>query len=147
MNEFNVRSAIKEDGKRVWELRNDPIARHWSRTPAEIPFDQKWFLDKYFGGGKNQCCVLEYRGQVVAYCRIDYQEKEGAFEVSIAVDSTLQGRGLGTKILMESVKLFAHRPLLAHIKKGNAISLRLFEKQGFAITGEGGEFLKLILEK
>lgn len=140
-----VRKARLEDARRVWELRNDPVARKWSKSDAEIPFDQKWFEQKYFVGKKNQCFVLQCGGKVYGYCRLDLKDEKEVFEISIAIDSSLRSRGLGTKLLGDTLKKFASRPIAASIKKGNKASQRLFQKFGFEIERQDGKFYFLSL--
>jgi len=141
-----VRDVREQDSNAVWALRNDPSICAVSRNPEPIPFEnhQKWFKEQYFSGQNNFCKVIECQGEVVGYCRFDEGEK-GNFRVSIAVKPGLQGKGLGSMLLEESLKQMNGSGFSAEIAKTNEPSLRLFKKYGFQASGEDDKFYFLNL--
>ncbi|KKW23536.1 MAG: FlaR protein (FlaR) [Parcubacteria group bacterium GW2011_GWA2_51_12] len=144
--EVHVRDVLEIDSKAVWELRNDPNICAVSRNSEPIPFanHERWFKTQYFSGQNNFCKILENEGQVIGYCRFDRAE-DGFFRVSIVVKPGLQGKGLGSMLLGEGLKLLGKSGYSAKISKTNEPSLRLFKKFGFQVSGEDDKFYFLNL--
>ncbi len=137
-----VRRAKPEDSLRIWEIRNSPAAKQGSINTDDVPWEnhQPWFQQKYLENENNACFVLGHDGKVVGYCRFDLENS--SFRVSIALDSTLHGMGLGSLFLGEASAQFGKdKTLLAEVKKGNESSVRIFKKNGFHITGEDDKYL------
>jgi len=136
-----VRKVNKSDVRRIWEIRNTPEARHFSNSPEEISFSKHnaWFKKRYFLGENNHCFVLEdtTAGGVIGYCRFDFDEDEKGYTLSVALDPVFHGRGLGGLLLKESLAKFSGtKLLLAEIQKNNTPSLKIFQKNGFAVFKE-----------
>lgn len=90
---------------------------------------------KYFTDAGNHCFVYDIDGKAIAYCRFDPVEEK--YVVSIAVDPSSHGMGIGSRLLKASIKMLApQKELLAEVKLDNAVSLRLFQKIGFRITAK-----------
>lgn len=147
-----IRSAKKEDSKRIWEIRNNPQTRKFSNNQSEFPFEQHdiWYQQKYFSEADNHCFVLCDNSEIViGYCRYDRSEKE-EFVVSIAIDSGYQARGMGMLLLANSLNnydsIFKNKTIIAKCFKNNPASVNLFLKSNFIIYKEDGEslYLKLI---
>ncbi|NUM25121.1 MAG: GNAT family N-acetyltransferase [Candidatus Buchananbacteria bacterium] len=136
---LKVRPAVQADSRRVWEIRNHPQVREVSGNPQAFSFESHnaWFENKYFSAGDNRCYVLEVAEVVSGYCRLDFDQQKKWYVISIALDPELQGRGLGNYLLQEVIKNFDRQvKIFAEIKKTNAPSLKLFEKNGFKIFDE-----------
>ncbi|MFH1662270.1 MAG: GNAT family N-acetyltransferase [Candidatus Falkowbacteria bacterium] len=134
-NSYNTRDVKREDSKRVWEIRNHPIARQYSGSSEEIPFENHdpWFEKKYFVCEENYCFIMEdSNNYVIGYCRFDFDDENDNYIISIAVDPDCQGKGLGHKLLSESLEKFnIEKDILAEISKINIASIKLFEKSNF----------------
>ncbi len=130
-----IRQVKREDSKRVWQIRNHPKVRQLSNDPKEFSFEEHdpWFKKKYFLGPDNYCYVLlAQEGLVIGYCRIDSDSDNDRYVISIALDPDYHGKGLGTKLLSQSVQMFPEeKEILAEIQKENIISVKLFKKVGF----------------
>jgi len=132
-----VRKVKKEDSKKIWEIRNHPIARQCSNNTEVIPFERHniWFQRKYFSGMENHCFVLENDGgEAVGYCRFDLDKENDWYVISIAIDVNCHAKGLGSLLLSESLKNFTtNKEITAETLKDNIPSVKLFRKNNFEI--------------
>ena len=141
INNYLVRPANKKDSKRIWEIRNHPISRKYSGNSEKIFFARHnlWFKNKYFNGQDNYCFVLKSKdGLVVGYCRLDLDNINNYYIISIAIDPNHHGQGLGHRLMRDTLSQFARwrKGIFAEIKKENLGSIRLFQKNNFKIFKE-----------
>jgi len=139
---ITLRSATPEDSRRVWGIRADPATAAFSpRFDTAFEASDAWFRRKYFSGADNHCFVLVTRDEhVIGYCRYDHDAEAGHYVVSVAVDPAYCGRGLGSRLLSESwAALAPDKKVLAAIRRDNAASLRLFEKNGYTRVREDAD--------
>lgn len=138
-----IRQVKKEDSKRIWEIRNHPVARKYSNNPEEIFFERHdiWFKKKYFSGMENHCFVLENdSGKVIGYCRFDLDKKDDRYVISIAIDVNCHAKGFGHLLLSESLKNFTiGKEIIAETLKNNIPSVKLFQKNNFVIYKENNK--------
>ena len=140
--EITVRPAQLNDAKRIWEIRNEPQARSVAANPEIIPLSQHvdWFKNKYFENKGNYCFVAEADHNVIGYCRFDLDDDQ--YINSIAVDSSMHGKGVGTLLLHQSIEQLQASPVLtgrtihAEIRKHNIASIKMFERVGFKKISE-----------
>jgi len=132
-----IRQAKKEDSQTIWQIRNHSLTRKKSHNQKEIDLrnHNNWFIDKYLQNKDNYCFVLENKnGKVVGYCRLD-SDGDKNYTISIAIDPNYHKKGLGAKLLRESLrevkKIKKDAVVLAEIKKDNIPSIKLFEKCNF----------------
>ncbi len=128
----NIRIAISEDSRRIWEIRNHPDVRKKSGNSEIIAFNKhdNWFNEKYFVKNDNICYVLTVDNEVAGYCRLDLDKNN--YVISIAVDSAFHGKGLGNFLLNQTLQKYnKSKSIIADIKKDNIISIKLFERNGF----------------
>lgn len=140
--------GVEKDIEAIWGIRNHPENRINFSDQTEIRYEshRKWFAQKYLSDDASDFCfVLRDKGQVVGYCRFDLVGK--AYNVSVALDPLYKGKGLGKKLLSESIKKMpAKTEFLAKVKEGNEASLKIFKANGFIISGQDEEFYNLKLE-
>ena len=63
--------------------------------------------------------------------------QDGRPEIGYWLGKQYWGKGIATRALAAFVKQLPERPLYAHVVKHNIGLLRVLEKNGFVITGEG----------
>jgi ribosomal protein S18 acetylase RimI-like enzyme len=134
---LKVRSAHLRDAQRICEIRNEPQALAVAANQGTIPLTQHigWFKKKYFSQDNNHCYVVELDDNVVGYCRFDHEDKH--YLISIAIDSSTHGKGVGTFLLKHSIEqLKSTRPIHAEVRKNNSTSIRLFQRAGFRKISE-----------
>lgn len=137
---FKVCPAGLKDSRRVWEIRSHPICRQYSGNSEVISFanHQPWFKEKYFSRRDNYCFVLDNaKGKVLGYCRLDFDDANGYYIISIAIDPDMRSRGLGHLLLSKTLRQFiGKKEIFAEIQKENIPSMKLFKKNNFKIFGE-----------
>jgi len=137
---YKIRKAKLGDSREIWEIRNHPSARkNFNNSKKVLRKDHElWFNKKYFNKQNNYCFILEdEEKKVIGYCRFDFEEKQNVYIISIAINSDNRGKGLGGKLLNESLKKFTSKyDILAEIKKQNISSIKIFERNNFIIYKE-----------
>jgi RimJ/RimL family protein N-acetyltransferase len=84
--------------------------------------------------------TILFDGQVAGYV-LSYEDEEfGKPEVSYWIGRQYWGKGVATRALSEFLSHIKVRPLYARAVKDNIASLRVLEKCGFMICGEGKGF-------
>lgn len=132
---YSIRRATLNDSRRVWEIRNSPTSRRNSLNHNRIKYTDhdQWFKHQYFKNTENRCYVLTGNKRVIGYCRLDKIKK--ARIISIGIDQSFQGKGLGQRLLSGVIKKNKQkRKINAEIQLTNQASLHLFEKNKFHIT-------------
>jgi RimJ/RimL family protein N-acetyltransferase len=111
-----------------------------------------WFKKKYFSGERNYCYVIEMEVRtvgsgVVGFCRYDYVDDH--YVVSIAINPSFHGRGLGGRLLRDSMGMLPDDGvrLSAEILKGNIGSIRLFERAGFRLDREESDRVFYVFDR
>lgn len=132
---IKIRSASTSDCEDILAWRSDPISRSmfFDGCIPSIEQHRLWFE----GSLTNVNCKLfigEIDGSKIGVCRFDIDAKESSAEVSINMNPTRRGSGLGKKFLAASVGYYLKdnkHDLLARIKMDNIASFRIFEAIGF----------------
>lgn len=129
-----LRRARPHDCRRWWEWANEPAVRQVSFSSAAIPWEdhRRWFQRK-LADASVLMFVAEAEGEPVGQLRYELNGREAV--VSIALDASLRGRGLGTQVLSAgSGRLRAGGSIdriHAYIKPGNDTSVQAFAKSGY----------------
>ena len=140
-DQIRLRGVIGTDLPIFFEYERDPDAVYMAAfTPAD-PSDRQGF-DSHWARILADKSVLirtilvdgRVAGHVLSY------EIEGNTEVSYWLGREFWGRGIATAALRRFLDVQTKRPLFARAAKDNIGSLRVLQKCGFAITGEGKGF-------
>lgn len=135
--DIKIRPTNSDDVQKIWEIRNEPAALAVAASKEVIPLAQHitWFNGKYFSDSGSVCFVAETDQKVVGYSRFDLNKDH--YVNSIAVASSMHGKGVGTLLLIESIKqLKSPIPIHAEIRKFNTASIKMFERAGFKKISE-----------
>ena len=140
---MSLRIAKNEDIERVVEIYNSAIPWRLSTadtSPVSIESKRAWF------DSHSECrplYVYELEGNVIAWASIrDYKERpayHATVELSIYIDHSHIGKGLGSEILPECIsrcREFGVKNIIANIYTHNEASVRLCKKFGFEQWGE-----------
>ncbi len=130
MEQITIKKTKLFDSHKYFLIRNNPKNRKNSLNSSKIKIKEhdEWFNKNY----KNKYYFTCYKGKSkIGYVRGD--TIGDTIIISIALDIKNQNKNIGTQCL----KLFEKRIrqnciLIAKIKKGNPISMRFFEKNGFS---------------
>ena len=135
MNSIKIRPANLNDCKSLFDWQSDELSRTMSFNGSfpSIEDHEVWF--------KNSLCNVDralYVGELgykkLGVCRFDFLESEMLAEVSINMNPSMRGCGLGKKFLFESIECYLEKNkynLLAKVKPNNLASLNIFESAGF----------------
>lgn len=82
--------------------------------------------------------VLDYMGEIIG--TVVYYTQDSENYVGIILKKEFSGEGLGTFLLKESLRMFAHGSVLARIHRYNYSSKRFFKKNGFRLLRYDGEY-------
>ena len=138
--DIKIRPAQLNDAEGIWKIRNEPASLAVAASPETILLDRHiaWFKGKYFTGKDNHCFVGEMESEVVSYCRFDLEDDK--YLISVAVASSMHGRGIATFLLGQSIKqLNTKKSIHAEIRRHNIASAKIFERNGFKKISEDKE--------
>jgi len=153
---IRLRSANAQDARQIFDWANDPVVREVSFSSKPIVWDEHvaWFNKRLLDPDCVYFIALNEMDRPAGQLRFDVRGREAV--VSVSVDASSRGRGLGTQIIQQgSARLFCTRPAVklirAYIKPGNTGSTASFRKAGYAdsenTTVKGHEALHLILHR
>jgi RimJ/RimL family protein N-acetyltransferase len=131
--------ATAADSALLLAWRNDPETRRQSRSTARVPAaaHERWLAATLADPEIRLFVARDASGREVGSARLDYRG-QGAAELSLTVAPDRRGEGLAAGIIAalaaEADRLGWHTHV-ARIKKGNAASLKAFERAGFAPDG------------
>ncbi|MEX0716125.1 MAG: UDP-2,4-diacetamido-2,4,6-trideoxy-beta-L-altropyranose hydrolase [Planctomycetaceae bacterium] len=136
---LDVRSAVAEDSRDVWECSNDLSARAVSINPAPIPWSdhENWYAARLRDSDCLFLVATANDGEFVGHCRCQLDDE--AWVISISLRPGHRGKGYGVRLIRQTVeRLFAQRSaesLDAYIRLDNPASRKAFEKAGFESVG------------
>lgn len=151
-DKLKIKKATLSDSEQIWKIRNRPEVRKNSHNSTAIPFSKHaaWFRKQYFSNGNNYCFVAKYNDLVIGYCRYDYNSEKEHLLVSIAIDPTMQGKGIGNDLLKNTLSMITSNiKIRAEIHINNLPSLKLFKKNNFSIykTVDNTHYLRYLRNK
>ena len=123
---------LVDDIKEVFKINRASFTTDaWSRKALEREFKLPYSV-RY---------VLELEGKVIGYCVI-WLIKGEAFIMSLAIDPTMRGRGLGRYLMDEVIKDLSRKAevFLLDVRKSNLPAIRLYRSLGFSVVKERPKF-------
>ncbi|MFF3216771.1 GNAT family N-acetyltransferase [Streptomyces sp. NPDC002886] len=138
---ISLREVLDSDLPVFWGHLSDPEAQHVAAVTRAYHYDREHF-DSHWARIRSNPDVLmrtvladdEVVGHAAVYGPPDERE------VTYWIDRKHWGRGIATAALAALVDLVSVRPLRAHAAADNAGSIRVLEKCGFVVTGQGRGF-------
>jgi RimJ/RimL family protein N-acetyltransferase len=134
MSSVELRDTIESDLDHFYAFQLDPEASQLigfaPRSKAES--DAHWAKILSDDVGVNQTILADGQvaGNIVCFIL------SGEREVGYRLGREFWGKGIATKALSLFLLQVTDRPLFAHVAKRNHASVRVLEKNGFAVTGE-----------
>ena len=115
-----IRLMQQSDVARVSQIENSVQSHPWTKNQ----FQQA--VDSY------QSTVIEYQGQVVGFCILQPVLDEANL-LLMAIDPTLQGKGLGFQLLDASITMLKNNPIqiFLEVRESNTPAIKLYEKAEF----------------
>lgn len=135
---LELRSAHPHDSEIIWRWHNDPEVKSVALASPGQSFDE--FFTEFqatVSSGNNHCWIVENSaGTAIGYACFDELNSEGPPKISLIVDHSRRGRGIGTAIITQaSEKLFRqskHHSIVAQIRPGNVASEKAFRAAGYS---------------
>ena len=140
-----IRDAAEADLPALRDIFNDAVLNTtaiWMDNVVDLANRQAWFAARAQQG--YPILVAENAaGEVVGYASFgDWRPFDGfchTVEHSVYIRADQRGKGLGPQLLtalIERAKACDKHVMVAAIESGNAASIRLHQRLGFAITGQ-----------
>lgn len=140
-----IRDATETDLPDLRDIFNDAVLNTtaiWMDNVVDLANRQAWFAARAQQG--YPILVAENAaGEVVGYASFgDWRPFDGfchTVEHSVYIRADQRGKGLGPQLLaalIERAKACDKHVMVAAIESGNAASIRLHQRLGFAITGQ-----------
>lgn len=131
---MSLRDVAESDLPIFFDHQRDPQAMKMAAFPAR---DHEAFMAHWARILKDETGVRKtilYKGNVAG--NILSFRQSGDTLIGYWIGRTYWGRGIATEALSEFLTCVSIRPLLAHVAKHNAASIRVLEKCGFKVCGE-----------
>jgi RimJ/RimL family protein N-acetyltransferase len=145
----SIRIASISDGELLFNWRNHPNVRHFSKSSGQINQAEhvSWLEIRLAKIQSEPLFIFISDGRAVGTARLDkILDNENCLEVSILVDPEFQGQGK-SKILLDLVcnyvieNLGPHK-IMAHVHHENTKSIGLFRSAGFTYLSSDVNFLE-----
>jgi RimJ/RimL family protein N-acetyltransferase len=133
---LTLRSVVPADAATLWQWRNHPATRGVSRNQAEIPLDAhcRW-VEKTLANPQILLLIGQIAGRDFGVIRFDRRAQGNIYEVSLYLDPTLHGLGLGAALLRAGeaalLSTFGAAVIHAEVLAANFASRRLFVACGY----------------
>ena len=144
-----IRLGTEDDLPQIVGILNDTAANsiaNFDTRPVSADDRRDWF-GRFSGTGPYQLLVARRGNRVLGYaCSQRYRDHEAfreTVEVSIALDASSRGGGIGTSLYRELFDCLAREPVhvaLAGIALPNGASVALHRKFGFTEAGTFREY-------
>jgi RimJ/RimL family protein N-acetyltransferase len=141
--DVQLRDVIESDLPIFFNNQMDPDANYMAAFGARDPTDRNAFMAhwaKILGDETIIIKTILFNGHVAGSV-LSYEDEEfGKPEVSYWIGKEYWGKGVATRALAEFLGQVQARPMYARVVKDNIGSLRVLQKCGFTICGEGKGF-------
>ena len=140
---MELRPVLPSDLDVLFEFQLDPEANRMAAFSAADPSDREAYIAKWtriLAESSLPVRAIVVDGEIVGsiFCWTD--ETLGIPEVSYWIGRKHWGRGIATQALALLLDEVTERPLLGRAARDNVASLRVLEKCGFRVVGEGRGF-------
>ena len=133
----SFRDAQYEDAELLWQWRNDPEVRSVSFSQDVISLDshRDWLAKRLDDSGTKIWIAQDQSHRPVGQIRFDSHVDGQISVISIILDQSVRGRGLGQHLIEKACRAFfdsnSSQEIVAQIKPGNTASERAFRRAGF----------------
>lgn len=136
---YEIREMLPEDGSRVLEIYRQGVEGGLATFEQNIPSWEVWDANHL---NFSRFILEDEYENIVGWCALAaYSKREcyrGVAEVSIYLDSSVRGKGLG-KILLKKMILDSEEHGIWTLQSGifyeNKVSIAIHQKSGFRIVG------------
>ena len=142
---YAIRDALHADLPAIRDIYNDAVLNTtaiWNESAVDLGNRQAWFAARQ-AQAYPILVIVDSDNTVLGYASFgDWRPFDGfrhTVEHSVYVRSDQRGKGLGPQLLtalIERAKACDKHVIVAAIESGNAASIGLHQRLGFAITGQ-----------
>lgn len=140
MKKIRIYLATIKDSKDIWLWRNNKKSRVFLKKTNYINFEnhKKWFKKKLNSKISTFYIALLVKEKLkIGYVRFDNNNYRKLSYISIVLNPKIKGQKLSFFVLKLVISKFCQKnksiKIIAHIKKNNPRSLKIFEKYGFVL--------------
>ena len=140
---IQLRDVIASDLPILFEHQLDPDANYMAAFTARDPTDRDAFMAHWTRILSDETITIQtilfngqVAGSVASYTDAEFSE----LEITYWIGREYWGKGIATRALSMFLDHVAVRPLFGRAAKDNIASLRVMQKCGFTICGEGKGF-------
>ncbi len=140
--EVLLRPVSEGDLPIFFEQQSDADANYMAAFTAKDPADRTAFMAHWARNLADETTTnraILFDGEVAGSVSC-YEERAGEPEVTYWLGKPYWGKGIATAALRALLLLVTARPMYARAAKDNLASLRILEKCGFTIVGQGKGF-------
>lgn len=135
MKDLVLTQATEGDCGRLWLWRNHPLVRKnfFDENPVPWEAHKRWFYSKIKDEG-TKIYIANMGKERVGVIR--FQTDKDSISVSVNLNPSFFGRGLGTEIIRLGTERFLSetktaKSIIAEIKEDNTTSAKAFSKAGY----------------
>ena len=128
----HLRPATDADREFLWRLHRDTMRPYVDATWGWDDGDQRRRFDAAFD--PDRLAVVAVEREPVGTLRVERRPGE-VFLAAIEVAPAWQGRGIGTRLILDVVEGAGRLPVALRVLKANP-ARALYERLGFAVDGE-----------
>jgi ribosomal-protein-alanine N-acetyltransferase len=146
---FRFRELTGDDAQFGFDLNSDPEVIQYTDDPPFTSVEEaQVFMDAYTETYRRYRCgrwgmELKSTGELVGWCGLKFHPNEQVHDVGYRLFKKHWGKGYASEACMRTIeygfKDMNLARIVAHARKENVASLRVLEKCGMKITGEGQE--------
>ena len=135
-----TRAALACDKPQVWRLYEEALRHHIETIWGWDPAWQQDYFDKAFMRLSTR--VIEVDGCFAGYVQVETGSEEDYLSMLI-LHPDARGQGLGARLLsaIRSDSRREGRGLYLRVFRTNAAARRFYEREGWAVVGDEGDFL------
>jgi len=141
IDSIRLRETVPDDLAIFYQQQLDPQANYMAAFTAKDPTDRQAFDAHWAKVMADKNIIIRtilYEGQVAG--SVLCHSWDGEPELSYWIGTEFWGMGIATYALSRFLRVVTVRPLTARVAKDNLASIRVLEKNGFKLTGEGTWF-------
>jgi len=138
IHSIRLREMTRDDLPVLFEQQLDPEANYMAAFTAKDPTDRQAFdvhWEKVLADKGITIRTILFDGQVAG--SVLCHTWGGEPEISYWLGKEFWNKGIATQGLALFLKVVTARPLMARVAKDNIASIRVLEKNGFTLSGEG----------
>jgi RimJ/RimL family protein N-acetyltransferase len=142
-NDVQLRDVIESDLPVFFEQQLDPEANYMAAFTFRDPTDRNAFMAHWariLADKTNTIQTILFNGQVAGSVACYKDEEFGEMEITYWIGKEYWGKGIATLALSTFLDYVPDRPFYGRAAKDNIASLRVMQKCGFIICGEGKGF-------